>query len=315
MRAVRSTRSFRTNRRPGRAGGSRTGLSPAAAALARARRTGFTLIELLVVIAVIAILAAMLLPTLGRAKVRAQALQCMSNTRQILLAWYLYAGDHGEWFPPNEDNFSPGNWVSGLMNFDGGNIANYNTDLLLNPRYAKLGPYTKSAGIYKCPADRSAVSMGGQTFPRVRSVAMNQAVGTMVNPPLRSVDGPWLDGFHDNPRNDLWRTYGRSGDIVRPMPSMLWVVLDEHPDSINDGAFGVECALTDEAARIVDFPASYHDGACGISFADGHSEIHRWKDPRTRPPITYTGKLTLNVPSPDNPDVAWIQERTSAPNR
>jgi prepilin-type processing-associated H-X9-DG protein len=271
-------------------------------------------VELLVVIAIIAVLAALLLPALIHAKVRAQAVQCMSNTRQIMLAWHLYAADHDEWFPPNEDNFSPGNWVSGLMNFDGGNIANYNTDLLLNPRYAKLGPYTRSAGIYKCPADRSAVSMGGQTFPRVRSVAMNQAVGTMVSPPLRSVDGPWLDGIHDNPRNDLWRTYGKSSHITRPPPALLWVILDEHPDSINDGAFGVQCALTNDAARIVDFPASYHDGACGISFADGHSEIHRWKDPRTKPPVTYTGQLALDVPSPNNPDVAWIQERTSAPN-
>jgi len=100
------------------------------------------LIELLVVVAILAILAALLLPALIRAKVRAQAVQCMSNTRQLMLAWHLYATDHDDWFPPNEDNHSPGNWVSGLMNFDGGNIANYNTDCLLNPRYAKPPAFT-----------------------------------------------------------------------------------------------------------------------------------------------------------------------------
>jgi prepilin-type N-terminal cleavage/methylation domain-containing protein/prepilin-type processing-associated H-X9-DG protein len=279
-----------------------------------ARREAFTLIELLVVIAFLAILAALLLPALNRAKIKAQGIQCMSNTRQLMIAWQIYATDNDDYFPPNEDNYAVGNWVAGLMNFDGGNIANYTTDFLLNPRYARLGPYTKSAGIYKCPADRSAVSIGGQTFPRVRSVAMNQAVGTLIGPPPRSVDGPWLDGIHDNPRNDNWRTYGKSSDIVRPPPVMLWVIVDEHPDSINDGALGVECALTNGEARIVDFPASYHAGACGFAYADGHSEIHKWRDPRTMPPITYTGNLPLDVPSPNNPDVAWLQARTSAPN-
>ena len=266
-------------------------------------------------IAIIAVLAALLLPALSRAKIRAQGIQCMSNTRQLMLAWQIYATDFNDYFPPNEDNFGVGNWVAGLMNFDGGNIANYNTDFLLNPRYAKLGPYTRSAGIYKCPADRSTVSMGGQTFDRVRSVAMNQAVGTMINPPLRPVDGPWLDGDHDNPRNYDWRTYAKSSDIIRPPPALLWVIVDEHPDSINDGALGVECALTNDAARIVDYPASYHGGACGFAFADGHSEIHRWKDARSMPPITYTGKMPLNVESPNNADVAWLQARTSAPNQ
>ena len=93
---------------------------------------------------------------------------------------------------------------------------------------------------------------------------------------------------------------------------MLWVIMDEHPDSINDAGLAVECALTNAEARIVDYPASFHAGACGIAFADGHSEIHKWKDPRTMPPVNYNNDLKLNVESPNNPDVAWLQLRTSA---
>jgi prepilin-type N-terminal cleavage/methylation domain-containing protein/prepilin-type processing-associated H-X9-DG protein len=272
---------------------------------------GFTLIELLVVIAIIAVLAALLLPALNRAKLRAQGVFCMNNTRQIMLAWQVYAGDSGDWLSPNEDNGLAGNWVGGGLDFSGGNIANYSIQFLLDPKYAKLGPYTKAAGVYKCPADRSTVSMGGQTFERVRSVSMSQSVGTMLSPPPHAVTGPWLGGDNSTP-SAAWRTYGKLSDIIKPSPDMLWVITDEHPDSINDGGLAVECALTNAEAKIIDYPASFHAGACGIAFADGHSEIHKWKDLRTMPPVHYDNNLKLNVPSPENPDVAWLQIRTSA---
>jgi len=271
----------------------------------------FTLIELLVVVAIIAVLAALLLPALNRPKIRAQGLYCLNNTRQLMVAWLLYAGDNADVLPPNEDNCNPGNWISGCVDFDPGNTANYDPQSLLDPAVAKLAPYTRAAGIYKCPADRSFVVVSNQMLPRVRSVSMSQSVGTRVAPPARAVIGPWLAGPEDSNQH-LWRTYGRLADITRPTPDSLWVTVDEHPDSLNDGAFAVECGLRGSAGKLVDFPASFHADACGFAFADGHSEIHKWKDARTMPPVTYSGTLKHNVPSPGNPDLAWLQARTSA---
>jgi prepilin-type N-terminal cleavage/methylation domain-containing protein/prepilin-type processing-associated H-X9-DG protein len=274
-------------------------------------RRGFTLVELLVVIAIIAVLAAMLLPALARTKVKAQGISCMNNTRELMVAWHIYADDNIDVLPPNEDNGSSGNWVSGELDYDGANSVNTSVQNLLDPAISVMGPYVKSPGAFKCPADRSTVVVSNQAMSRVRSLSMSQAIGTHLDPPVRPVTGGWLNGNQDANQH-LWRTYGKLSAITVPTPDFVWVLIDEHPDSINDAAFAVECGLTGNAAKIIDWPASFHGGAGGLSFADGHSEIHKWRDNRIMPLPTYSTGLQHNVGSPNNPDVAWLQARTSA---
>jgi prepilin-type N-terminal cleavage/methylation domain-containing protein/prepilin-type processing-associated H-X9-DG protein len=278
----------------------------AASPLNRPATTGFTLIELLVVIAIIAILAAMLLPTLARAKTKAQGIQCLSNLKQLQTSWQLYSLDNREKVPtsgytrPVERTA----WVDGWLDFSGTNPDNTNTAALKDPNRLKFASVLQQVAVYKCPADPSQVRIGGASYPRVRSMGMSQAFGP----------GDWLDpaGFGANVTSKRYRVYYKASDIVNPSPAMCWVMADEHPDSINAGGFANMMVVTPASARIVDFPASYHSGAGGISFADGHAEIRRWVDPRTTPTPKFNNSLTLNVASPNNRDMIWLAERTSS---
>lgn len=268
-------------------------------------QAGFTLIELLVVIAIIAILAGLLLPALSKAKAKAQGILCMSNGKQMMVAMHMYCGDNREWFPPNEDSSGAQyGWVRGNMSWDSGSSDLTNTLNLIDPRYALLGPYTKNYQIYKCPGDNVPSSVGTKKVQRVRSFAMNQAVGTQVGS-LRPVNGPWLDGTHSHIANQKYFVYGKLSSVVRPSPGNLWVLLDEDYRSINDAGF----AVTMVSSLFLDAPASYHGGSCGFAFADGHSEIHRWKDKRT---IVTGNSFSAVSFNPINPDVTWMQERSSA---
>jgi len=278
----------------------------------RPNRRGFTLIELLVVIAIIAILAGLLLPALAKAKVKAQAAICMGNTKQLMLGWLAYAGDNQERLV---NNFGVGeteaeisgrtfqNWVNNVMDWS---VADFVTNLAY-VRNGILAPYTDAAvGIYRCPADHFASpaqrSIGMSARPR--SLSMNAYLG----PFNRNKTDTWAQGI--NTFDSSYRQFLRTGDI--PIPTQTFVTLDEHPNSINDGYY---LNTSGNTGNWGDTPATYHDGACGFSYADGHSDVHKWRGAwvRTKAVNTIPGDVSgVSFTEPlGRADFQWIWQRTS----
>jgi prepilin-type N-terminal cleavage/methylation domain-containing protein/prepilin-type processing-associated H-X9-DG protein len=263
---------------------------------------GFTLIELLVVIAIIAILAALLLPALGRAKSKAQGVQCMNNSRQLMLAWRLYCDDHndkvpsawqraGDWWPVSDMSWT------GNATVDGANRANWDPEVTV--KKSTLWPYCgNSRGIFRCPADTAYPCIsGGQAYPRVRSMTMLSWFNG-----LDALDVSGVPGYV---------VYAKTTDLLKPGPALTAVFLDERADSINDGEWCSSMKgwdpYTPSSLFIVDIPANYHGGACGFAFADGHSEIHKWRD------VVLSIKMGHgpNTAAPNSKDAFWIAEHST----
>jgi len=270
----------------------------------RADRAGFTLVELLVVIAIIAVLAGLLLPALAAAKAKGRSITCLSNERQISLACMLYTGDASERLPYNlgaaeiKRSVASGqflNWTSPVLNWER-DSDNTNAVLLTE---GGIGAYvSRSAAVYRCPCDSVVSDLQAKAgwTRRVRSLSMNMMIG---NAGVFSRSG-------GNVNNPYYKQFFKTTEM--PEPSRIFVFIEEHPDSINDGYF----IDRPETARWMDLPASWHSGGANLSFADGHSETHRWRFASTKPAARPdAAHLPLYIPAGEQGDFDWLMDRMS----
>jgi prepilin-type processing-associated H-X9-DG protein len=265
-------------------------------------RRANTLVELLVVVAIIAILASILLPALAQGKEQARRANCISNYRQLHLAWQLYIDDNNGVLPinnidaPTTAGGGGPDWVGGWMNpyHDPSDQRDNTNVLLLTKIPGCIGVYLKEPKVFKCPSDRSITKINGTIYPRVRSVAMNYLMDGEVT-------GESGVGFFG---------YGKETTLASHPPlESGWVFRDTHEDSIGTGMFLVPRATDLPHDGWDNFPASRHNGGATIGFSDGHVICHKWIDERTRQPVT--GYSLYAVKQPNNPDIQWMEDRST----
>jgi type II secretory pathway pseudopilin PulG len=253
-----------------------------------ADRSAFTLIELCVIVALVFVLSLLLLPALAGARTNSKAVQCLNNLRRLTDAWQMYTSD-------NRDSL-PSKLVGGVMDWTA-NPDNTNAAVFSNSSLSPIAPYFKGDDLFKCPADNylSPLQRSVGFLQRVLSVASSAALGGTPGPINNQIVG---------------RTYfaaRRITELNKPGPASTLVVLDEHPDSVDDAIFHFNLGLAVANASWRNLPASYHSGAGGVSFADGSAMLKRWLDSRTTPPVTYIGLGLFNVPG--SPDYVWVNDR------
>jgi prepilin-type N-terminal cleavage/methylation domain-containing protein/prepilin-type processing-associated H-X9-DG protein len=258
---------------------------------------GFTFVELLVAIAIIAVLAALLLPALSKAKAKAQSIGCLDNLAQLQLAWLMYARDNADKLArvggldelvqlPSDPQAQPGGpksqWVLGSM----AQAPCWTNTVLV--QMGLLYPYVSSLGVYKCPADKKSEAgpLGGGGARTVRSMSLNC----------------WMNPITVWNNNTRLRIYRKLADITAPSPSMAFIFIDENPWTINDGYFVSDPTQT----HWVDAPATYHNGAGGLSFADGHSELKKWRDRNVL--IAQSSGVAAE---PNCTELLWLQDRST----
>lgn len=265
-------------------------------------RSAFTRLDLLAVLVVVGLLSLLTAAGVANDGASSETITCVQNQKQLIRAWQLYAEDNDGRLPVNIGGTSTTitNWVYGWISFD---AAPQNTEpqYMLDPRYASLGPYVKQTQFFRCPSDLSkiVVPRTNERVPRSRSYSMNAAFGRKEN--------VFLPDFQ-------YRLYNRLSDLVNPTPKNHFVFIEEHPDSMAGCDFYVNMdgLNSPRSSRIVDFPAYFHNGSASVSFADGRVEVHRWSNPQTMPKVTYTGLINGSIASPNNIDVQWMMEHTSA---
>jgi prepilin-type processing-associated H-X9-DG protein len=262
---------------------------------------------------------------LAKAKTKAQGIMCMNNSNQLMKGWHMFTTDNNDLIlgaihggmanmnaPTSVDTLKDPvtgqlvyPWAQGWQDW-GNSPQNTNLNEIINPQFSSMAPYTGGhKGIYKCPADKFLSGPQRNTYKfteRLRSMSGNIAVGNGNGGPG---DGPW--------GNDYAKVR-KASQMVLPGPSEVWVYLDEHPDSMNDPGFFSPTGTPDAKGNgltWVDNAANYHNGACGVAFADGHSEVHQWKGGMRTAKVLYQGSVAVpNSPFNSNPDCLWLYRRT-----